>query len=164
MKTTSLALALALPLFCPLANAADVPDVPLTKLVPAKKLVPVKRGLIGSSWLAEDIGKKGVIDNARTFVRFLSAEKVAGSGGVNRFSGTCTIIGEKLKFGALAVTRMAGPPAVMNQENAFLTALAAITSYRLDENDILHLLDKDGKELVRLSRSDGDPNDVPAHD
>jgi heat shock protein HslJ len=164
MKTTPFALALALPLLCPLANAADVPDVPLTKLVPAKKLVPVKRGLIGSSWLAEDIGKKGVIDNARTFVRFLSVDKVAGSGGVNRFSGICTTMGDKLKFGALAVTRMAGPPAVMNQETAFLAALAAVTSYRLDDNDLLHLLDKNGNELVRLSRSDGDPKDVPEND
>lgn len=163
MKTKSLTLVLALPFFCPFATAADAPEVPLTKLTPAKP-APVKRGIIGSSWLAEDIGKKGVIDNARTFVRFLSAEKVAGSGGVNRFSGACTIVGEKLTFGAMAVTRMAGPPAVMNQETAFLAALAAVASYRLDENDLLHLLDKDGKELVRLSRSDGDPKDVPAKD
>jgi heat shock protein HslJ len=163
MKTNSLALALGLPFFCPLATAAEVPEVPLTKLTPAKP-APVKRGIIGSSWLAEDIGKKGVIDNARTFVRFLSVDKVAGSGGVNRFSGICTTMGDKLKFGALAVTRMAGPPAVMNQETAFLAALAAVTSYRLDDNDLLHLLDKNGNELVRLSRSDGDPKDVPEND
>lgn len=162
MKSHPLALALIVSILCPVASAADVPaEVPLTP-PPAAKPIPVKRGIIGSSWLAEDIGKKGVIDSARTFVRFSSAENVAGNGGVNRFSGTCTLAGDKLKFGPLAVTRMAGPPAVMNQETAFLTALAAVTSYHLDDNDLLHLLDKDGTELVRLSRSDGDPNDMPA--
>ena len=163
MKTNSLLLALAVPFFCPLATAGDAPDVPMTKLTPAKPIA-VKPGIVGSSWLAEDIGKKGVIDDARTFIRFISPEKVVGSGGVNRFNGTCTIVGDKLKLGALAVTLMAGPPAVMNQESAFLTALAAVTCYRLDENDLLHLLDKDGNELVRLSRSNGDPNDMPEND
>ncbi len=163
MKTNPLLLALVVPFFCPLVTAADAPVVPMTKLTPAKPIA-VKPGIIGSSWLAEDIGKKGVIDDARTFIRFLSAEKVVGSGGVNRFNGTCTLVGDKLKFGALAVTRMAGPPAVMDQESAFLSALATVTSYRIDENDLLHLLDQDGNELVRLSRSDGDPNDMPAND
>lgn len=150
MKIILILLALVFPFPHLLAAAGDKPP----------KSEPAKAGIVGSSWLAEDIGHKGVIDNARTFVRFLSKGKAAGSGGVNRFSGTCTIDGDKLKFGALAATLMAGPPAVMNQENVFLAALAKVTAFKLDANDILHLLDKDGAELVRLSRSDGDPKDT----
>jgi heat shock protein HslJ len=151
MKTIFVLLALAFSFPGMLAAAGDKPA----------KSEPAKAGIVGSSWLAEDIGNKGVIDNARTFVHFLSKEKVAGSGGVNRFSGTCKLDGANLKFGTFAVTRMAGPPAVMNQETAFLAALAKVASYKLDEHDILHFLDKDGAELVRLARSDGDPKDLP---
>lgn len=119
-------------------------------------------GLIGSSWVVEEIGKKEVLDKVRTFIRFDSAEQVSGSGGINRFGGTCTLVGDKLGFGPLRVTRMAGPPDLMDQEAKFLAALAKVTTYQLDEKDRLHLFDKDGKELARLSRSDGAAGDPPA--
>uniref|UniRef100_UPI001CD8D871 META domain-containing protein n=1 Tax=Salmonella enterica TaxID=28901 RepID=UPI001CD8D871 len=87
---------------------------------------------------------------------------VSGSGGINRFGGNCTLVGDKLTFGPLRVTRMAGPPALMDQEAKFLAALAKVAAFKLDEKDLLHLLDKDGKELIRLARSDGGAADVPA--
>ncbi len=153
-------LALLLPCLIHTASAA-LPD-PAPVPAPPVPQTPgiVQPGIVGSSWLAEDIGKKGVIDNARTFIRFDSPEKVSGSGGVNRFNGTCKLAGDKLSFGPLMSTRMAGPPAVMDQEAKFLAALAKVTAFKLDENDLLHLLDKDGQELLRLSRSDGDPKDI----
>lgn len=155
MKTNLILAAIVLPLLCPIACDGPTPSAA------DGQSAAETRGIVGSSWLAEDIAGKGLIDDARTFVQFLSETQVAGSGGVNRFSGGCTIDGTKLTFGTLAVTRMAGPPAAMTQENVFLTELDKVAFYKLDDNDLLHFLDKDGNELVRLSRSDNDSQDNP---
>jgi heat shock protein HslJ len=158
MKPLVVAIFILLPLLSPTLTAADRPPAVMPVAPPPAVATP---GIVGSSWVAEDIGKKGVIDNARSFVRFDSAEMVSGSGGINRFGGNCTLIGDKLTFGPLRVTRLAGPPALMDQEAKFLNALAQVATFKLDEKDLLHLLDKDGKELVRLSRSDGGADDIP---
>lgn len=157
MKPQLLAISTVLLLFSPTLPAAAVPAAIAPVGAPPGAAQP---GIVGSSWLAEDIGKRGVIDNARTFVRFDSAKMVSGSGGINRFGGKCTLFGAKLSIGPLRVTRMAGPPALMDQEAKFLAALAKVAAFKLDENDLLHLLDKEGNELIRLSRSDGDAHDI----
>ena len=121
------------------STAADAPKVPLP---PA---------LVGKSWVAEDIDGKGVIDNARTYVRFDSLDKVSGSGGANRFSGPCKFDGNQLTFGELVSTKRAGVPALMNQEAAFFKALAATRRFEIDENGLLHFFDKDGRKILRLA-------------
>lgn len=138
---------LAVPLAFVLLNVGDF------SLQAAPESVKRPR-IIGSSWLVEDIDHKGVIDDARTFIHFDTAEKVSGSGGVNHFNGLYTLDGDKLAFGALAATRMAGAPAVMAQEASFLKALAAVRSCKLDENDLLHFCDSKDREILRMSRSD----------
>ncbi len=158
MKSTVLALAISFPFLTACDSspkaAADVAKEATSTASPAPPSPVEKPGIIGSSWLVEDIEAKGVIDNARTFIRFDSAEKVSGSGGVNRFNGPCTLSGDKLSFGVLVTTRMAGPPAVMKQESAFFTALAKVRSFKLDENGLLHFHDAEGNEVVRMSRTD----------
>ena len=151
MKSILVTLFICLPMVCagdPVPKA--VSDVG-TEATPAPAKKP---GIVGSSWLVEDIENKGVIDNARTFIHFDAADKVSGSGGINRFSGPCTLDGEKLGFGALRVTRMAGAPALMNQEAAFFAALAKVRSFKLDENDLLYFHDANGHAILRMSRSD----------
>ncbi len=110
--------------------------------------------LIGKSWRAEDINGGGVIDDARTYVHFENATKVSGSGGANRFTATCTLDGSKVSFGELMSTKRMAAPALMNQERAFFQALAATRTFKMDENGLLHFLDKDGKELVRMAKED----------
>src|SRR5207302_4495540 len=57
-------------------------------------------------------------------LRFSPEKKQAsGFSGVNRFFGPYEHEGEKLKFGALAGTRMAGPPEAMALEQEFLAML-----------------------------------------
>ena len=151
MKSTFFAMSMCLPMICACDPAPKaVPDV-------GKETTPTqakKPGIPGSSWLVEDIENKGVIDNARTFIHFDAVDKVSGSGGINRFSGPCTLDGEKLGFGALRVTRMAGVPALMNQEAAFFAALAKVRSFKMDENDLLYFHHADGRAILRMSRSD----------
>jgi heat shock protein HslJ len=74
---------------------------------------------------------------------FGADQRVAGSAGCNRFSGTYTMEGESLSFGPLATTRMACPEPIMEQERAFLAALESTTQFT-QTGDRLTLRDADG--------------------
>lgn len=105
-----------------------------------------------TSWLAEDIRGRGVIDDAQSTVSFDGDGRVSGSGGCNRFIGSVEIRGESIAFGNLASTRMACAPALMDQEHKFLDALAAARSYRFaNPGHKLVLVGADGALLVRFS-------------
>ncbi len=108
--------------------------------------------LTGTSWLAEDIGGRGVIDEAQTTITFEAEGRVAGSGGCNRYFGAATIKGDAITFGKLGSTMMACVPALMDQEQRFFKALAATRSYRFDDpGHKLVFLGEDGTPLVRFS-------------
>jgi putative lipoprotein len=103
-------------------------------------------------WLAEDIRGGGVIDNLQSVLEISGNGAVSGSGGCNRLHGQATISGASLSFGAIASTRMACPPAVMDQESKFLSALEAVRSFRVDSQQRkLFLLDAAGQTVMRLS-------------
>ena len=107
--------------------------------------------LAGTSWLAEDIGGRGVLDNARSTVDFGAGGAVGGDTACNRYRGQATLAGDRLAFGPLASTRRACPPAVMDQERRFLDALEATQRFALD-GPFLLLKDADGRTLVKLTR------------
>ncbi len=114
--------------------------------VPPSPSSPVGR------WLAEDIRGGGVIDNLQSVLEISGNGAVSGSGGCNRLHGQATISGASLTFGAIASTRMACPPAVMDQESKFLSALEAVRSFRIDSQQRkLFFLDAAGRPIMRLS-------------
>jgi len=93
-----------------------------------------------------------VIDNLQSVLEISGDGAVSGSGGCNRLHGQATISGASLSFGAIASTRMACPPAVMDQESKFLSALQAVRSFRVDpQQRKLFLLDAAGQTVMRLS-------------
>jgi putative lipoprotein len=103
-------------------------------------------------WLAEDIRGRGVIDFVQTVLEIDANGVVTGSGGCNRFRGTATIAGERIVFGQMVSTRMACPPAVMDQESKFLLALRDARSFQLDlQRRKLVLFDAAGAAISRLS-------------
>lgn len=110
-----------------------------------------RSALLGSEWLAEDIGGGGVLDRIQSTVMFGPDQAAYGSGGCNRFRGAATISGDTLRFGPLASTMMACPPAVMDQERKFLDALEATRSYRF-EGPFLYFLDAGGAKLVKFTK------------
>jgi len=104
------------------------------------------------SWLAEDIGGAGVIDDVQSTLTIAEDGSVTGRGGCNGFGGMATIDGDKLSFGPLAGTLMACPEAIMDQEGKFHDALARTARFRLDPAQRkLVLLDAEGAELVRFT-------------
>ena len=109
------------------------------------------RPLIGK-WLVEDIGGAGVIDRAQTTIEIGKDGSVSGSTSVNRYNGRATIEDERIRFGPLAMTRSGGPPALMDQESRFTSAMQTVTQYRLTETGLLQLMDIDGTKTIRCSR------------
>ncbi|MCP5364107.1 MAG: META domain-containing protein [Hyphomicrobiales bacterium] len=109
--------------------------------------------LTGTSWLAEDIGGRGVIDYAQTTISFDADGRVSGSGGCNRYFGPVTMGENTIAFGVLGSTRRACPPALMDQEQKFFGALAVTRSYRFDEpGHKLVFLGDNGEPLMRFSQ------------
>lgn len=78
----------------------------------------------------------------------------SGFGGVNRLASKLDL--SKLAAGEfalspVAVTRMAGPPELMNLEDGFTAALGKARKFSLKDG-ALSLLDADGADLARLVR------------
>lgn len=113
--------------------------------------------LVGTRWLVEDIGGRGVMDMLQSTIEFESTERALANAGCNRAFGNVAISGSEIEFGAFGVTRMACPESVMDQENRYLQALGATRRYRVDEaSDLLYFFAEDGRELLRFGRMSGE--------
>jgi putative lipoprotein len=112
--------------------------------------------LFGVTWVAEDVGGGGVIDNARSTIAFAADGTVSGSGGCNSFSGRARVDGDRIEFGPLAATQKACVPALADQEQKFFKALAGTRMFAIDERtNKLILRDAGGIELARFDRGAG---------
>ncbi len=113
--------------------------------------VPPALTVFDTTWLAEDIGGKGVIDDAQTTLSIAEDGSVTGRGGCNGYFSQATIDGEKISFGKAGSTMMACPDAIMDQERRFHEALEKTVSFRFNEEGKLFLVDANGTDLVRFS-------------
>jgi heat shock protein HslJ len=77
-------------------------------------------------------------------------QRVSGSTGCNRLTGSYSLRGSGLQFGPLATTKMACADG-MAQEQAFLEALTAVDSWRTLDRQVLELLDAQGEVLARFT-------------
>jgi putative lipoprotein len=104
-------------------------------------------------WLAESIRSGGVINDPQSTIEIAADGTVAGKSGCNSFGGKATIEGDKIGFAALAATRMACPPAIMDQEDKFLAALNDAKRWMIDdERGKLILFDAANKEILLFAR------------
>jgi len=111
--------------------------------------------LAGTSWIAENIDGRGVIDYLQSTLRFKTDERVAGKAGCNRYFGSVSLDGGAISFGPLGATRMACPPAIMDQEDRFLMALA--NAKRFETRDgLLFIFGDEAAPLLRFSRKESD--------
>ena len=78
------------------------------------------------------------------FIRFFDG-KSSGSSGCNRFTGTFSEEGKKLKLGPQAGTRMMCTPEIMNVETAFLKALSETDGYLISGD---HMQLKKGETIL----------------
>jgi putative lipoprotein len=115
----------------------------------AQAAVPAQ--LSGGEWVVESVGGARAGGDQRAHIAFATDGKVTGSGGCNRLMGRADIDGAAITFGAIATTRMACAPNVMQQERRLLDAMAATRGYRIADT-VLTLHDASGAELARLTR------------
>ncbi|GGH49218.1 META domain-containing protein [Frigidibacter albus] len=99
--------------------------------------------LAGVTWQVEDIGGRGIPDNAAAMLTFLPLGRVAGRTGCNTFTGGAELTGEGLRFGPAALTRMACPPALTRMEADFLSALQETDRFDFTPDGALQLIGGD---------------------
>jgi heat shock protein HslJ len=97
-------------------------------------------------------GRGGVVtvqSGTQLTATFGADGRLSGSAGCNTYTGTYTVDGSSMSIGPLATTRIACPEPIMQQENAYLAALAATSQFMLTP-DRLTLRDADGATQVIL--------------
>jgi heat shock protein HslJ len=109
--------------------------------------------LTGGAWVVEDVGGRGIPDNAHVTMTFDPSGSVYGAAGCNRYNGAFNLTGEKFGFGPAAATRMACAAALMNLESAFFQAMASVTRFDIAETGALILYAADGKPVLRAFKS-----------
>lgn len=122
------------------------PTVPAPEATEPVVSDPTLGGLDGTTWTLVAYGSpdspQPALGAAPVTMTF-SPEGVSGSAGCNSFSGSFQYDNNALTFGELITTRMACAEDIMAQETAVLNALAAATSFTV-ENNQLHILYGEG--------------------
>ena len=88
----------------------------------------VNRALAGTRWQLTSPTYAGLAD--KPTLNFDDA-RIGASVGLNQMGGTYTIDGQKMKFGALISTKMAGPPALMRAETQYAKDLDGVRSFQI---------------------------------
>ena len=109
--------------------------------------------LTGATWSVTGYnnGKQAVVSTiagSELTAVFSEDGTIAGSGGVNTYSGAYKAEGDTISIGPLATTLMAsGDPALMEQETAYLAALQSASRFSI-KGDKLDLRREDGALAV----------------
>jgi len=103
--------------------------------------------LAGTSWTFVSIGGTPVAADRPTALQF-EADRLSGSAGCNRFSGSYTREQRTLTAGPLMATEMACPGAGMTQENDFFALMRGPVSLSFPTDGTMILTGGDGKTAV----------------
>lgn len=113
------------------------------------------KGLLqGQEWVVEDIGGRGIIDSSRVTLNFQADQRVSGRASCNQFSGGWNLTGEGLGFTRMASTKKACAPALMNQENRFLSLLGEVQRFDIGRHGDLLLIAGDGRQIRAFPSTD----------
>ena len=109
-----------------------------------------KRPLQGTYWKATELAGKPTPTqdaNREAHVVFQTADRVSGSDGCNRFTGSYKLVGDTVTFGQMAGTRMACINTSAEVERAFREALKSATRLMV-VNERLDLFDTAGNRVA----------------
>lgn len=110
--------------------------------------------LRGTEWVVEDIDGRGIIDSSRVTLNFQEDNRVAGRASCNQFSGGWNLTGEGIGFTRMASTKKACAPALMNQENRFLSLLGEVQRFDIGRRGELVLSTGDGRQIRAFQATD----------
>lgn len=115
-------------------------------------VAPTPTSLAGTEWVAFAIDGVAEVANPKPKLRWVSADKLAGSGGCNGFTAPVVVAQNSLRLGALASTGRACLSMPGSQEDRFFKALELTRKARV-ERDQLVLTDEAGKQLARFLKT-----------
>jgi heat shock protein HslJ len=114
---------------------------------------PGSQVLDGTSWkltsYLDDQGQTVDVLPGSVVTAYFQATVVSGISGCNDYNGPYTIDKGKLTFGPMATTRTmcAEPLGIMQQEQAYLSALDKVVSYKV-KGETLEMFDDRGKSIL----------------
>ena len=117
-----------------------------------KPIAPTSAALAGTEWVAFAIDGMAEVSNPKPKLRWVSADKIAGTGGCNGFTGQAVVAPNSLVLGPLASTGRACLSMPGSQEDLFFKALELTRNARV-ERDQLVFLDQTGKQLARFLKT-----------
>lgn len=123
-----------------------------TAAVAQTPAAPVALSLAGTEWAAFAVDGKAEVTNPKPKLRWLSADKVAGTGGCNGFSGPSVAGPDSLRLGPLASTGRACLSMPGSQEDLFFKALELTRKAKIDRDQLV-LMDESGKQLARFLKT-----------
>ena len=114
--------------------------------------VPATMALAATEWTAFAIDGRAEVVNPKPKLRWLSIDKVAGTGGCNGFTGPSVARPGSLLIGPLASSGRACLSMPGSQEDMFFKALELTRKAKM-ERDQLVLTDESGKQLARFLKT-----------
>jgi len=104
----------------------------LAACTPSAAIKGNEGNLVDQVWVLTELMSQNLVQGSSITIQFTSDGKTSGSAGCNRYAGTYTTTGSTLTISSpLAVTRMVCAEDVMNQEAAYLEALAQVKTYTI---------------------------------
>ena len=110
-------------------------------------IAPTKNSLAGTQWQLILPTYAGLTE--KPTLKFDDA-RIGASVGLNAMGGSYTIGGQKIKFGALISTKMAGPPALMKAETQYSKALESVRTFEISRDS--QTLTLRGKKTLTFAR------------
>jgi heat shock protein HslJ len=92
--------------------------------------------LVGTTWRLTAINGREALPGVRVTARFGDDQRVTGTAGCNQYFGGASVSGARLSVGLLGSTRMHCGDVVQPQEDAYLSALAQATTYRIEGSEL----------------------------
>ena len=105
--------------------------------------------LAGTEWMATMPGTR-IIVNGKTALLKFTDKSINASAGLNQLNGQYQTAASKINITGLASTKMAGPTALMNAENALIEALSGATNYEISPDG--QTLTLRGKQTLTFTR------------
>lgn len=93
--------------------------------------------LWGTEWRLEDLGGLRMIEGSKLSLSFPSANRASGNASCNTYSGSATLNGESIRFGQMALTKLACSPEASDQDYVYLKALGSAQSYSVKDKTLL---------------------------
>jgi len=105
--------------------------------------------LPGAEWVVQDVGGKGIIDRSRATLQFTADGQLSGRASCNRYIASYATNGDRIHVAPqAAMTLMACPEALMNQERRFMDLLKTTKRWLIDNTGALRLEKMGGKAIL----------------